>query len=70
MLNRSIDLSWLGAEALPGDLADINRVRQAWLDAVARHQQYVNELGKCAAVGSAYSAGPNDLPRFLGPIVT
>jgi hypothetical protein len=44
MFNRSADMSWLGAEALPGDLATINRVHQAWLDAAARHQRYVKEL--------------------------
>jgi len=39
VLNRSADLSWLGAETLPGDLAEINRVHQAWLDAAARNQR-------------------------------
>jgi len=38
------DLSWLGAEALPGGLAEINRVHQAWLDTAARHHRYVKEL--------------------------
>jgi hypothetical protein len=44
MLLRSKDMSWLGAETLPGDLAEINRVIQASLDAAARHRQYVSEL--------------------------
>jgi len=38
---RHAELPWLGAEALPGDLAEINRVNQAWLEAAARHQRYV-----------------------------
>lgn len=41
MLRRHMDLSWLGAEALPGDLAEINRVNQAWLDAAARNERHV-----------------------------
>lgn len=51
MLNRRVELSWLGAEALPGDLAGINRVYQAWLDAAARHEQIVREIQRreCAA---------------------
>jgi hypothetical protein len=44
MLGRKINLSWLGAEALPGDLAEINRVHQAWLNAAAQHQRYTKEL--------------------------
>jgi hypothetical protein len=43
MFRRHTDLSWLGAEALPGDLAEINRVNQAWLDAAARDQRFVKE---------------------------
>lgn len=42
MFRRRADVSWLGAEALPGDLAEINRVNQAWLDATARNQRYVD----------------------------
>jgi hypothetical protein len=30
---------WLGAETRPGDLADINRVYQAWQDAAARNER-------------------------------
>jgi hypothetical protein len=37
-------MSWLGSEALPGDLAGINRARQAWLDAADRHRLYVKEF--------------------------
>jgi hypothetical protein len=44
MPGKKTQLSWLGAEALPGGLAEINRVQQAWLDAAARHRRYVEEL--------------------------
>ncbi|MBI3372006.1 MAG: hypothetical protein HY017_09660 [Betaproteobacteria bacterium] len=39
MSDQDEDLSWLGAEALPGDLAEINRVNQAKDFAAARHQR-------------------------------
>lgn len=39
MSDQSEYLSWLGAEALPGDLAEINRVNQAKDSAAARHEQ-------------------------------
>ena len=35
---------WLGAEALPGELAEINRVNQAWLEAATPRQLYVSEI--------------------------
>jgi hypothetical protein len=40
----SAESYWLGAEALPGGLAEINRVNQAWLDAAVRHQRFVKQL--------------------------
>jgi hypothetical protein len=36
--NRKTDLSWLGAEALPGDLAEINRVYAARHTGAGRYQ--------------------------------
>jgi hypothetical protein len=33
------DVSWLGAEALPGDLAEINRVYQTMQEVAARRQK-------------------------------
>ncbi len=44
MLGRESHPSWLGAEALPGDLAGIAREQQAWLDALARRRQYADEI--------------------------
>lgn len=37
-MDRKTDLSWLGAEALPGDLAAINRVYDTRHDAAARYR--------------------------------
>jgi hypothetical protein len=39
MLDQNADLSWLGAESRPGDLAEINRVYEAWHDAAARDRR-------------------------------
>ena len=61
MFNKSADFSWLGAEALPGDLAEINRVNQAWLDAAARHERYVRELRQSRS--PLYSSMGTDLPE-------
>jgi len=44
MKDRKADLLWLGAEALPGDLVEINRVNQAWLKALARNPRSVREF--------------------------
>ena len=38
-MDRKTDLSWLGAEALPGDLAAINRVYDTRHDAAARYRE-------------------------------
>ena len=61
MFNKSTDMSWLGAEALPGGLAEINRVNQAWLDAAARHERYVRELRQSRS--PLYSPMGTDLPE-------
>lgn len=39
MQGKETDFSWLGAEALPGDLAEINRVYEAMHDGAAGLQK-------------------------------
>ena len=44
MLERKTEASWLGAEALPGDLDEINRINAARPNTAPRHQRPLNEL--------------------------
>lgn len=41
MQDAKADQSWLGAEALPGGLAEINRINQAHLEGEVRVRQAV-----------------------------
>jgi hypothetical protein len=40
MQRTGAEAYWLGAETQPGDLAEINRVCQAWRDSTARDQRF------------------------------
>lgn len=53
MLGGKTDFSWLGAEALPGDLAEINRVHLAVHDVEARRRKPASTLKRRGLIAIA-----------------